>query len=144
MKTTHPRFKLSALLLLALFVAVGYRSEVTTSGQQRIDFNRDIRPILAAKCYACHGPDAPKKISLRLDSEAAAKAELSRGRHAIVANQPEQSELIRRITAQDEAERMPPVTSGRTLTPREITLLTEWIKQGATWQTHWSFIKPVR
>jgi mono/diheme cytochrome c family protein len=145
MKIVHTRFKLSVLLLLAGFVAAGNWFERGTQAQQPIDFNRDIRPLLADKCFVCHGPDAPNlKIKLRLDSEAAAKAELRRGRHAIVPNHPEQSELIRRITAQDEAARMPPVGSGRTLTPRDITLLTEWIKQGAPWQTHWSFVKPVK
>ncbi|MGE0130988.1 MAG: DUF1553 domain-containing protein [Blastocatellales bacterium] len=114
----------------------------------RIDFNRDIRPILADKCWACHGPDAPnKKIKLRLDSEEGAKADLGRGRRAVVPNHPEQSQLVRRVTAADEAMRMPPphlVDSGRSLTAREIELLTEWIKQGAEWQKHWSFIAAIR
>ena len=101
-------------------------------------FNRDIRPILSDKCFACHGPDAPaKKIKLRLDSEAAALT-------VIVPGQPEQSKLIKRITHKDEAMRMPPADSGRTLTPREIELLSEWIQQGAKWQTHWAFIPPTR
>ncbi len=117
----------------------------TGSSSTRIDFNRDIRPILADKCWVCHGPDAPnKKIKLRLDSEAGALADLGRGRRAIVPHHPEQSQMVRRITAEDEAMRMPPVASGRSLTKQEVELLTEWIRQGAEWQKHWSFIAPAR
>jgi hypothetical protein len=123
-------------------MAVSRQSAAT---QRRIDFNRDIRPILAGKCWLCHGPEAPnKKLKLRLDSEASALADLGGGRRAIVPGHPEQSELLRRITAQDEVMRMPPVYSGRTLTKQEIELLTEWIRQGAPWQKHWSFIRPSR
>jgi hypothetical protein len=108
-----------------------------------IDFNRDIRPILADKCFACHGPDSVnKKVKLRLDSEAAAMADLGRGRRAIVPGDIAQSQLVRRITATDEAMRMPPVDSGYKLSEAEIELLVEWIKQGAKWQRHWSFIAP--
>ena len=85
-----------------------------------------------------------QKIKLRLDSEAAALADLGKGRRAVVPNHPEQSELVRRITAEDEFERMPPASSGHKLSSREIELLTEWIRQGAKWQQHWAFISPTR
>ena len=111
----------------------------------RIDFDRDIRPILADKCFACHGPDAVNNRSpLRFDSEAHALADLGDGRHAIVRSHPEQSELVRRVTAEDTAVRMPPTYSGRTLTKDEIQRLTDWIAQGAPWQQHWAFVRPVR
>src|SRR5262245_53483354 len=85
----------------------------STGRPRSIDFNRDIRPILSGKCWVCHGPDAPnRKLRLRLDSAASARAELSRGRRAIVPGHPEQSELVRRITAENELLRMPPVDSG--------------------------------
>ncbi len=127
---------------------LSYPPEASPQAQaatRRIEFNRDIRPILSDKCWVCHGPDAPsRKIKLRLDSEAAALAGLGRGRRAIVPGHIEQSQIVKRITAKDEALRMPPVDSGRALTEREIELLTEWIKQGAAWQQHWSFIAPAR
>ncbi|MGH9841403.1 MAG: DUF1549 domain-containing protein [Blastocatellia bacterium] len=120
-------------------------SAQSSGSSRRIDFNRDIRPILSDKCFACHGPDAPnRKIRLRLDSEEAAKADLGRGRRAIIPGNVEQSQLVRRITASDEAMRMPPVDSGHKLSQAEIGLLVEWIGQGARWQQHWSFIAPVR
>ncbi len=141
-------------LFVAGIIAFGYFLESGTSGQQksandsasnRIDFNRDIRPILSDKCWACHGPDAPNlKIKLRLDSESGIKAELGRGRRAVVPGHPEQSELVRRITADNEAMRMPPVDSGRALTEREKKLLAEWIKEGANWAKHWAFVNPVK
>ena len=124
--------------LLTLFVSTFLFTSAQAVKQRAIDFNRDIRPILSDKCFACHGPDATaKKIKLRLDSEAAAMA-------AIIPGQPQQSKLVKRITHQDEAMRMPPVDSGRSLTSQEIELLTEWIKQGAKWQSHWAFVAPVR
>jgi hypothetical protein len=148
------RLKLSALVVLVCLTALHCWPGQTAHGRQtgprssrpaQIDFNRDIRPILSDKCFACHGPDAPaKRIKLRLDSEAAALAELGRGRRAIVPGHTEQSELVHRITAEDELERMPPVSSGRRLSPREIELLTEWIRQGAKWGQHWAYVAPTR
>src|SRR5881397_4055328 len=97
-----------------------------------VEFNRDVRPILSDKCFSCHGLDAvAKKIPLRLDSEAAAKADLGRGRRAIVEGDPATSQVVRRITATDPAMRMPPVWSGLKLSEREIETLRTWIVQGA-------------
>jgi Protein of unknown function (DUF1553)/Protein of unknown function (DUF1549)/Concanavalin A-like lectin/glucanases superfamily/Planctomycete cytochrome C len=143
------RLKLSALLALIGLAIVGARdpesARAQNSSPRRIDFNRDIRPILSDKCWACHGPDAAnKKIRLRLDSEAAALADLGGGRRAIAPRHPERSELVKRVSAADADMRMPPVSSGRSLGQDEIALLTEWIAQGAPWQTHWAFIPPQR
>ena len=111
----------------------------------RIDFSRDIRPILSDKCFVCHGPDAPNnKSKLRFDTEAHARADLGKGRRAIVPGHPEQSDLVRRITTENASVRMPPVYSGRQLTKQEIERLTEWIAQGAPWQQHWAFIAPTK
>src|SRR5438046_6183668 len=109
-----------------------------------VEFNRDVRPILADKCYSCHGADAvAKKIPLRLDSEASAKADLG-GRRAIVEGDPAASQMIRRITSENKAQRMPPVYSGLKLTSAETDTLRQWVAEGAKWQKHWSFIPPVR
>ena len=110
----------------------------------RIQFNRDIRPILSDKCFACHGPDATKrKAKLRFDQRQGAFASLD-GHFAIVAGKPEESVLYQRITAKDEDDRMPPVKSGRMLTPDQIAKLKRWIEEGAQWQEQWAFIPPVR
>jgi hypothetical protein len=109
-----------------------------------VEFNRDVRPIFSDKCYVCHGPDAAAKhVPFRLDSEQAAKADLGGGRHAIVEGDPDASGLVQRTAASKPALRMPPASSGLTLSPAEIATLREWVAEGAKWQKHWSFIPPV-
>jgi hypothetical protein len=139
--------KILSILVVAvpLLLVIFDQRALPVNAQVKIDFNRDIRPILSDKCWTCHGPDAaPKKIRLRLDSEAGARADLGGGVRAIVPGHPEQSELVRRIKAEDQFERMPPAHAARTLSDREIELLQEWIRQGAVWQQHWSFVPPVK
>ena len=88
-------------------------SAQTTTNSVHIDFDRDIRPILSDKCFVCHGPDAANnKSKLRFDTEAHAFADLGNGRRAIVHGDPKQSQLVRRISAENAALRMPPVYSG--------------------------------
>jgi hypothetical protein len=107
-----------------------------------VEFNRDIRPILSDKCFACHGPDKNKrKADLRLDTEEGARADLG-GYHPFVPGKPQESEVYRKITAEDRAERMPPAKFGKTLKARQIALIKRWIEQGARWQKHWSLITP--
>jgi len=109
-----------------------------------VEFNRDIRPILSDKCYTCHGPDkGNRKSLLRFDNEAGAKADLG-GHFAIVPGDPGKSEMVRRVSAENKALRMPPVYSGVTLSEREIGLIRDWVAQGAVWEKHWSFIPPKR
>ncbi len=135
-----------ALLRLAIFtVVVGLVDAVRAEEQAlTIDFGRDIRPILSDACFQCHGPDESKReADLRLDIKdgAFAKLDSDAAGAAIVAGQPEQSELYRRITTTDDDERMPPVDSGRTLSQDEIRLIRRWIEEGAAWERHWSFTK---
>jgi hypothetical protein len=128
-----------AILLVVFFASAA------TPQSARVEFNRDIRPVLSDKCFLCHGPDAKtKNIPLRLDQEAAAKADLGNGRRAIIPGDPGGSELIRRITAEQAGRRMPPVHTGLKLTVAEIGLLQSWIEQGAKWEKHWSFLPPKR
>jgi hypothetical protein len=107
-----------------------------------VEFNRDVRPILSDKCFQCHGADAKAKgIPVRLDVEAEAKAERG-GRRAIVEGDPDSSELIRRVTSESKAKKMPPVYTGHSLTPREVETLRAWIAGGAKWERHWAFVPP--
>ncbi len=127
-----------------LFVALAVIVAPAHSTAQEVEFNRDIRPIFSDKCYTCHGPDkANRKSKLRFDTEAGAKQDLG-GHFAIVAGDTAKSELVRRITAEKPAMRMPPVWSGVKLTENEIGLITRWIEQGAKWEKHWAFIPPKR
>lgn len=117
---------------------------------ERISYNFDIRPILSDKCLACHGPDANKReAGLRLDIAENAYAALKENpaAHALVPGRPELSEVYLRITSDDTATVMPPPSSNLKLTQREIRLIEAWIKQGAPYEKHWSFVaprKPVR
>ncbi len=111
---------------------------------QTMDFNRDIRPILSSQCFQCHGPDDDvRKAGLRLDRRETAIARLKSGRQAIVPGAPDESELIRRITATDDSV-MPPVKTGKRLTPPEVATLRRWIQEGAKYTQHWSYVPPVR
>lgn len=131
----------AAWLLCAPFQAA---AGAAPAPDRQVRFNRDIRPILADNCFQCHGPDQnQRKAGLRLDREQGAVADLG-GRRAIVPGQPEASELIRRVTATDPEERMPPASTGKTLSPRQIELLRQWIAAGAPWEPHWSFVPPQR
>jgi Protein of unknown function (DUF1553)/Protein of unknown function (DUF1549)/Concanavalin A-like lectin/glucanases superfamily/Planctomycete cytochrome C len=109
-----------------------------------LEFNRDIRPILSDRCYQCHGPDgARRKANLRLDQESSSKS-VRDGRRAIAPGDLDASELYRRITAEDDSDRMPPVKSGKTLSAAEVERIGRWITEGAKWQPHWAFIAPKR
>jgi hypothetical protein len=130
------------LLAAGMFVAL---AGAASAADQPVDFNREIRPLLAKKCFACHGPDDEhREAGLRLDSLEGAAAKLESGAVAIVAGDSAKSELVRRIDAADESERMPPVETGITLTAEQKDLLKRWIDQGASFAPHWSFVKPAR
>lgn len=103
-----------------------------------VRFNRDVRPILSDKCFACHGPDAKNKnVPLRLDSPEAAK-------RVIVPGKPGESPLVARIATDKKALRMPPAHTGQGLTADEIRTLTAWVEQGAKWETHWAYQRAER
>ena len=113
------------------------------SSAQQVQFNRDVRPILSDACFTCHGPDeGQRKGDLRLDTkvgfdDARDIGILPEGRNG-------DSVLLERITATDPDLRMPPADSGRKLTPKQIAILQQWVKQGAEWQKHWAYIPPQR
>ena len=144
---TQPNLR-SGAWILTLLAATLVPNPLRAAGPEEslpLDFNRDIRPILADNCYACHGPDQNQRMAgLRLDSQDSALGRLDSGNRAIVPGNPEESQLIRRITAEDEALRMPPAYSGKELNRRQIDLLTRWIRQGAPWSKHWAYIRPER
>jgi mono/diheme cytochrome c family protein len=111
---------------------------------QTVEFNRDIRPIFSENCFACHGPDKPKrKADLRLDNPEGAFADLG-GHFALVPKKPGESALYQRLTEKDPRRRMPPASTGKTLSPRQIALIRRWIEQGAQYQKHWALIPPRR
>jgi mono/diheme cytochrome c family protein len=126
-------FPLLALGLLALVWAAP--SPVLAADLQ---FNKDIRPILAEHCLACHGP-GKKNGGLRLDQPEAAYKGGKSGEPAVVGGKPEKSQLIERLHTDVESERMPPASTKKVLTDREKGLLKEWVKQGGKYEGHWAF-----
>lgn len=129
--------RIAVWCMLVLFLGL---PALSAEEPKTLEYNRDIRPILADKCFACHGPDsAARKADLRLDQRETA-VEMS----AITPGEPENSEMIRRILSTDEMEVMPPPETKKKLSKAEKDKLTEWIKQGAEYQLHWSLIPPVR
>ena len=117
-----------------------YAAPKTNVPPTKLRYNRDIRPILAENCFACHGPDsAARKADLRIDRPADAYA-VRNGHAPIVKGKPEASEIIKRITGQGPL--MPPASTHKTLKPEQISLLKQWVVQGAEYERHWSYIPP--
>lgn len=113
-------------------------------GDQQIEFNRNIRPILSNRCFACHGPDGgARQAELRLDLRADATEDRG-GYRAIAPGDPDASEMVTRIESTDADDRMPPAEAGKPLTQPQQLILRQWIQQGAVWQRHWSQTKLVR
>lgn len=131
--------RLSASLLILACTGVLVAEERV---EKRIQFNRDIRPILSEACCQCHGPDdASRQAELRLDDREDTLRERD-GYRIVVPGQPEESELYRRVTADDQFTQMPPADHPRQLSEQEIALLRQWIEEGAEFEQHWSFIPP--
>jgi hypothetical protein len=129
--------------MTAMFVGLAAVSPATAA--EKVDFQRQIRPLLADKCFACHGRDEEhRQGELRLDQREVALQGGESGEPAIVPGQPEKSEFVRRILSSDDTERMPPPESKRALTDAEKALLRQWIAEGGEYQAHWAFTAPVR
>jgi hypothetical protein len=109
-----------------------------------VDFDREIRPILADNCFACHGPDEKQRMAnLRLDETQGLFVD--RGGYRIIApGNSAQSKLYQKISAADAAVRMPPPYATRRPTAQQLETIKEWIDQGAKWETHWAWIAPKR
>jgi hypothetical protein len=111
----------------------------------KVNFQRQIRPLLTDRCFSCHGRDAEHRESgLRLDQRESALKGGDSGEPAIVPSLPDKSELIRRIFSADADERMPPPNSKKELTAAEKDLLRRWVAEGAEYRDHWAFIPPSR
>ncbi len=132
-------------MIAAFGFLLGHRAAIAAEPAKGIDYNRQIRAILSDKCYKCHGPDAAeRKAGFRLDDRASAIGQAESGETPIVPGKPEASELVARITSDDESVRMPPADAPKMLTADEIELLKRWVAEGADYQQHWAFVVPKR
>src|SRR5262245_39434102 len=129
------------LFVTAAAVADGPTSKTTG---EKVDFLRDVRPILAGHCLKCHGQDEDaRKGKLRLDVRDNAIKPAKSGEVAIVPGRPDKSELVRRIFAEDD-DQMPPEAAKRPLTQEQKEILKRWVAEGAEYKPHWAFIKPAQ
>ncbi len=123
--------------IFVIAIAVLVRTTDVDAADASIRFNRDIRPLLSANCFQCHGPDAKhREADMRLDEEEGVQAAFAGGL--------EESAAWARITSDDPDMQMPPPDSHKELKPAEIAIIGKWIEQGAAWQGHWAFIAPVQ
>jgi hypothetical protein len=126
------------ILIIFLSFAVSFFAE------DRLAFNRDIRPILSDNCFSCHGPDSHgRKADLRLDTREGATT-VNDGVRAIVPGDPEASEALARLLTDDPDDKMPPPEHEKHLDAAEIATIRRWIKEGAEYESHWAFIAPTR
>ena len=132
------------VLLTAAGAAAGGEGLPADEATAKIDFQRQVKPILSERCFACHGPDADRReADLRLDTSDGATADMG-GYAAVVPGDPDASELIARIAAEDPADAMPPPDMGPRLSEAEVQVLRAWVSQGAAYSQHWSYVPPVR
>jgi hypothetical protein len=139
--TLKPPMYLHRLLLicsLTWMASVAMQPLSTSVAESAVNFTDVIQPIFAQKCVTCHGP-GQQEGGLRLDVRIRAIGELASGQIAIVPGAAAASELIGRVTSDDEELRMPPVASGEALSNTEIEALRSWIDAGAEWQVHWAY-----
>jgi hypothetical protein len=134
----------SVSVWLAVLSASGAGLAAPSPASAKVLFNRDVRPILSDTCFPCHGFDAAKrKADLRLDIPEGATAD-HKGHQAVKGGDLNGSELWRRVHLTDPKEMMPPPSSGKKLKPEQIATLRQWILEGAAYQKHWAFERPVR
>ncbi|UUO06366.1 PSD1 and planctomycete cytochrome C domain-containing protein [Blastopirellula sp. J2-11] len=128
----YSHFIVSSLTLLAAVLVAS-----PALAQKKLDYNRDVRPILSENCFFCHGPDGEhRQADLRLDVEEAAKD------YAIVPGDLDGSDVFQRIISTDADLQMPPHESGKKLKPEEIAVLKRWIEEGAEYDPYWAYVKP--
>jgi hypothetical protein len=126
-------FVFSGLFIIAV-------SGIAAEPAKPVDYTREIKPILSDRCYACHGPDEKhREKNLRLDvRESAVKS-------AITPGDADASELADRLQAEERDYYMPPPSSKKPrLTKEQIALIKRWINEGAKFNEHWAYVKPVR
>ena len=132
----------TSLCLIASCVC-SFSKDASKSPATTVDFTREVRPILASHCFKCHGQDeGARKAKLRLDVRDDALKPAKSGELAIVPGKPGESELVRRISADNEDDLMPPPGAKNPLTAADKEILKRWIAEGAEYKPHWAFIAP--
>jgi Protein of unknown function (DUF1553)/Protein of unknown function (DUF1549)/Planctomycete cytochrome C len=132
-----------ALLVAAVLACSGMEQPKASLAVSKLDYTRDVRPILAGHCFKCHGYDeGSRKAKMRLDVREGATQPAKSGELPIVPGKPDQSELVRRIFSQDENDLMPPPAAKAPLSEEDKRVLKRWIAEGAEYKPHWAFVAP--
>ncbi len=135
--------RLATVCAAGFLVLCGWAGRSESVRAESVDYQRDVQPILAERCLHCHGQDAAtRQGGLRLDERAAAFVGGDSGTPAIVPGEPDESELIRRVTSDDEGEVMPPADEKKQLDGAQVEVLRQWITEGAHYAVHWAFVAP--
>src|SRR5690349_18101795 len=136
---------MSRLLFLCVIAAPALGlAEPGTLKPAKVDFQRDVLPVLSTRCFHCHGPDEKaREAKLRLDMREDALRDRD-GLQAIVPGNSKKSEIIERVTTTDEDDIMPPKKHDKPLTAAEVDVLKRWIDAGADYDVHWAFVPPKR
>ena len=136
----RPQLERMSIAIAFMLVCMSPIGAVALEGD--LDFSGRIRPLLASRCFNCHGPDPEtREAGLRLDTQTGALALLESGDHAIIAGNSKESEILHRVQSRETGYRMPPEDAGEPLSEEEISLLRAWIDAGAVYDTHWSFVQ---
>ena len=138
----------SLLLCVTVALAGLMAARPLAAADSSPSFTRDIKGVLSNRCVRCHGPDAESRHGggnegLRLDTFAGATADLG-GHAAIVPGNPDESEIMKRITSDDPDLMMPPPDAGERLPAKQVEILKRWIAAGATYEPHWAYVTPKR
>jgi len=142
--SSFPRSLLTHGCLALNLLGLGWTAS-SAQAADKLEFNRDIRPILSDNCFSCHGIDAKhREAKLRLDTAAGALAEAESGAIPIQPGVLAKSEVWLRIISDDKDEIMPPPKSHKKLTAAQKETIKRWIEQGAPYQRHWAFEAPVK
>ena len=145
LKLRSPRNRLQCLPIIFLVGSFAPKAFAGGTEPTKLEYNRDVRPILADACFKRHGFDPhTRQAQLRLDVREEALKPAESTNLPIVPGRPDHSEAVRRISSGDADEAMPPRSANRQLTPREIEVLRRWIAEGAEYQPHWSLVSPKR
>lgn len=140
----NPGFWPRAGLAIVLSCRLGVAAP-SPAASLKVDYDREVRPILSQNCYKCHGPDdAARKANLRFDLRGVALQPAKSGLTPIVPGAPDKSELVARLTALDPKRHMPPPDSGKKLNAAQVETLRSWVAQGAPYAMHWAYVKPTR
>jgi hypothetical protein len=137
--------QLTRLAVTTVLAVAAAQCQTAPAAAPHIDFDRQVRPILSDKCYACHGPDEKVRMAkLRFDMKDGGAFAEHNGYTIVKPGDSANSRLYQRVSSDKKSFQMPPASTGQSLTPVQIEIIKKWIDEGAHWETHWAYAVPQR